>query len=310
MRLAITDGYKMAYSSIIDSNVTTLLIGIILYSFGSGPIQGFATTLVIGICTSLFCAIFITRFIFDWLLMKNKAIKFATKLTEGAFKNINIDFIGKRKYYYIISGTILVAGIISIAVKGFNFGVDFKGGHTYQVKFANEVTTANVRDGLTPVFGVAPEVKTFGSNHEVKITTTYLIDDVRPDADSIIEKKLHDGLNTKFAGNAHEIRSSQKVGPTIANDIKVSAIWAIFFSLVVVFFYILIRFKKWQFSLGAVVSLFHDVVIVLSLFSIFNGILPFSLEVDQAFIAAVLTVMGYSITDTCLSLFRRQWILL
>jgi len=298
MRLAITDGYKMAYSSIIDSNVTTLLIGIILYSFGSGPIQGFATTLVIGICTSLFCAIFITRFIFDWLLIKNKTIKFATKLTEGAFKNINIDFIGKRKYYYIISGTILVAGIISIAVKGFNFGVDFKGGHTYQVKFANEITTANVRDGLTPVFGSAPEVKTFGSNHEVKITTTYLIDDVRPDADSIIEKKLHDGLNTKFAGNAHEIRSSQKVGPTIANDIKVSAIWAIFFSLVVVFFYILIRFKKWQFSLGAVVSLFHDVVIVLSLFSIFNGILPFSLEVDQAFIAAVLTVMGYSITDT------------
>lgn len=298
MRLAITDGYKMAYSSIIDSNVTTLLIGIILYSFGSGPIQGFATTLVIGICTSLFCAIFITRFIFDWLLMKNKAIKFATKLTEGAFKNINIDFIGKRKYYYIISGTILVGGIISIAVKGFNFGVDFKGGHTYQVKFANEITTANVRDGLTPVFGSAPEVKTFGSNKEVKITTTYLIDDVRPDADSIIEKKLHDGLDAKFAGNSHEIRSSQKVGPTIANDIKVSAIWAIFFSLVVVFFYILIRFKKWQFSLGAVVSLFHDVVIVLSLFSIFNGILPFSLEVDQAFIAAVLTVMGYSITDT------------
>ncbi len=297
MRLAIQDGYKMAYSSIIDSNVTTLLIGIILYSFGSGPIQGFATTLVIGILTSLFSAIFITRFIFDWRIAKNKAIKFASKMTEGAFKNINIDFIGARKYYYIISGTILIAGIISIAVKGFNFGVDFKGGHTYQVQFKQAVTTEKVIDVLTPVFGAAPEVKTFGSNNEVKITTTYLIDTNNPTTDSLIEKKLNDGLD-KLTGNGHEIRSSQKVGPTIANDIKISALWAIFFSLVVVFFYILIRFKKWQFSLGAVVSLFHDVVIVLSLFSIFNGILPFSLEVDQAFIAAVLTVMGYSITDT------------
>ncbi len=297
LRLAITDGYKMAYSSIIDSNVTTLLIGIILYSFGSGPIQGFATTLVIGILTSLFSAIFITRFIFEWRLAKNKAIKFASKFSEGAFKNINIDFIGARKYYYIISGTILVLGIISIAVKGFNFGVDFKGGHTYQVQFKQPVTTEKVIDVLTPAFGAAPEVKTFGSNNEVKITTTYLIDVNNPTTDSLIEKKLNDGLD-KLAGNSHEIRSSQKVGPTIANDIKISAVWAIFFSLVVVFFYILIRFKKWQFSLGAVVSLFHDVVIVLSLFSIFNGILPFSLEVDQAFIAAVLTVMGYSITDT------------
>ncbi len=298
VRLAVHDGYKMAFSSIIDSNVTTLLIGIILYSFGSGPIQGFATTLVIGILTSLFSAIFITRFIFEWRLGKNKTIKFATKLTENAFKNINFDFIGKRKWYYVISGLILTAGIISIVIRGFNFGVDFKGGRNYVVRFDKDVTTVQVMDALKPAFGgVRPDVKTFGSNNQVRVTTTFMIENNGQEVDSLVENKLKEGL-AGVSGNTYEIMSSQKVGPTIAKDIKISAIWAILFSLIVVFFYILIRFKKWQFSLGAVVSLFHDVVIVLSLFSILNGVLPFALEVDQAFIAAVLTVMGYSITDT------------
>ncbi len=296
LRLSVSDGYKNAYSSIIDSNVTTLLIGIILMSFGTGPIKGFAVTLVIGILTSLFSAIFITRLIFEWQLNKNKVVKFSTKLTEGAFKKIRIDFIGKRKYYYIVSGIIILAGIISFSIKGFNFGVDFKGGRNYQIRFEKNVTTEEVRKALTKSFGVAPEVKTFGGDNQVKVTTTYLIDETSLDVDNKVLNKLEDGLKT--LQNKASIMSSQKVGPTIADDIKSSAIWSILLSLIVVFFYILIRFKKWQFSLGAVVALFHDVLIVLSFYTILNGVLPFSLEIDQAFIAAILTVMGYSITDT------------
>lgn len=296
LRLAITDGYKNAYSSIIDSNVTTLLIGIILMSFGTGPIKGFAVTLVIGILTSLFSAIFITRLIFEWQLNKNSQVKFSTKLTEGAFKKIRIDFIGKRKFYYLLSGLVILAGVISFSIKGFNFGVDFKGGRTYVVRFENNVTTNEVRETLTKSFGVAPEVKTFGSNDQVKITTTYLIDDAALDADNKVLTKLEEGIQK--LNNKATVMSSQKVGPTIADDIKTSAVWSILLSLVVVFFYILIRFKKWQFGLGAVAALFHDVLVVLSFYTILNGVLPFSLEIDQAFIAAILTVMGYSITDT------------
>lgn len=296
IRAAITDGYKMAYSSIIDSNVTTLLIGIILMSFGTGPIQGFAVTLVIGIITSLFSAIFITRLIFEGMLDKNKVIRFATPWTEGAFKKLHFDFVNKRKYYYLISGIIITAGIISMFIKGFNFGVDFKGGRTYVVRFDNPVETQNVRQALTQSFGIAPEVKTFGGNNQVKLTTTYLIDDNSMDVDNKVLNKLEEGL--KSIGGHGRVMSSQKVGPTIADDIKSSAIGSIFFSLVVVFIYIFIRFKKWQFGLGAVLALFHDVLLVLAVFSILNGVLPFSLEIDQAFIAAILTVMGYSITDT------------
>jgi SecD/SecF fusion protein len=296
LRLAISDGYKNAYSSIIDSNVTTLLIGIILMSFGTGPIKGFAVTLVIGILTSLFSAIFITRLIFEWQLGKNKEIKFSTKLTEGAFKNIKFNFVGNRKYYYIVSSIIILAGIVSFSIKGFNFGVDFKGGRTYVIRFEKDVTTDAVRNSLVKSLGVAPEVKTFGGSNQVKVTTTYLIDDAAVDADNKVVSKLDEGLKT--LNNKSTIMSSQKVGPTIADDIKSSAVWSILLSLVVVFFYILIRFKKWQFSLGAVAALFHDVLIVLSFYTILNGVMPFSLEIDQAFIAAILTVMGYSITDT------------
>lgn len=297
VRLAITDGYKNAYSSIIDSNVTTLLIGIILYTFGSGPIQGFATTLVIGILTSLFSAIFITRLIFEKRLSRNKEIKFATKLTAGIFKNSKIDFLNKRKFYYIISVTIILLGIISMAFKGLNLGVDFKGGRTYVIRFEKDIKSVEVREALAKALAIAPEVKTFGSNNQMKVTTTYLINDNSEDVDAKVEAKIQEGLSG-IQENRAEIMSSQKVGPTIADDIKVSAVFAILFSLVVVFIYILIRFKKWQFSLGAVIALFHDVLLVFSLFSIFNGILPFSFEIDQAFIAAVLTIMGYSITDT------------
>ncbi len=305
IRLAITDGFKHAYSSIIDSNVTTLLLGIILYVFGSGPIQGFATTLIIGICTSLFSAIFITRLIFEWLLNKSKPIPFYISSTKDIFKHINIDWVGKRKVFYTISSIIILAGTISLFTKGFNFGVDFKGGRTYVVQFNGQTPTNEVHDALKNAFGgTAPEVKTFGTDNRLKITTAYLIDDNSQDAENKVLAKLYEGVKDKFPGETFEtfkskqIINSQKVGATIASDIKSSAVYAILFSCLVMFLYIFIRFKKWQYGLGATVALFHDVLVVLSFFTILNGIVPFTLEIDQAFIAAALTIMGYSMTDT------------
>ena len=302
IRLAITDGYNNAYSSIIDANVTTLLTGIILYTFGTGPIKGFATTLVIGILTSLFAAIFITRLVISARLNKDKKVSFATKLTDGAFKNINIDFIGKRKRFYIISSIIISLGIGSLFTKGLNYGVDFIGGRTYVVRFDDTVDNEKLRSELSNVFvdsegiNYAPQVKTFGDDNQVKITTSFMIKNNDINTDLIVEQKLLEGLEK--IGLNYEVMGSQKVGPTIADDIKDAAVSSIFFSLLVIFLYILVRFRKWQFSLGAVVAVFHDVLIVLSVFSILYGILPFSLEIDQAFIAAILTIIGYSLNDT------------
>ena len=302
LKLAITDGYNSAYSSIIDANVTTLLTGIILYTFGTGPIKGFATTLVIGILTSLFAAIFITRLVISARLAKGKTIAFATKMTDGAFKNINIDFIGKRKRFYILSSVILLLGIGSLVTKGLNYGVDFVGGRTYVVRFDNAVDNEALRSSLSDVFvdadglNYTPQVKTFGDDNQVKITTSFMIESNEIETDQIVESKLSEGLATTGVG--YQIMSSQKVGPTIADDIKDAAVWSVFFSLLVIFLYILIRFRKWQFSLGAVSAVFHDVLIVLSIFSILYGFLPFSLEIDQAFIAAILTIIGYSLNDT------------
>jgi len=302
LRLAIADGYNSAYSSIIDANVTTLLTGIILYTFGTGPIKGFATTLIIGILTSLFAAIFITRLVISARLNKGKSISFSTKLTEGAFKNINIDFIGKRKRFYVLSAVIVMLGVGSLVTKGLNYGVDFVGGRTYVVRFDETVDNEALRAALTDVFvdadglNYTPQVKTFGDDNQVKITTSFMIESNEITTDEIVESKLSEGLAT--TGFEYEVMSSQKVGPTIADDIKDAAVWSVFFSLLVIFLYILIRFRKWQFSLGAVVAVFHDVLIVLSIFSIFYGILPFSLEIDQAFIAAILTIIGYSLNDT------------
>ena len=301
LKLAVSDGYKNAYSSIIDANVTTLLTGIILYIFGSGPIKGFATTLVIGILTSLFSAIFLTRLIFQWRLEKKGVASFDNSITRGAFKNTAIDFIGKRKVFYGVSALIILIGIGSLATKKLNYGVDFKGGRTFVVRFDEPVDNDAVRNSLADYFvdesglKMFPEVKTFGDNNQVKITTKYLIDSKELSADAIVSGKLDDGLASI---GAYEVMSSQKVGPTIADDIKVSALWSIMFSLLVIFLYILLRFRKWQFSLGAVAAVFHDVLIVLSIFSLFYGVLPFSLEIDQAFIAALLTIIGYSLNDT------------
>ena len=294
MSLAIADGYNKAYAAIIDANVTTLLTGIILYTFGTGPIKGFATTLIIGIITSLFAAIFLTRLVFESKMASKKSIKFASKLTENWFSNNNFAFLAKRKSAYIFSSILIVLGIASLATRGLNEGVDFKGGRTFVVRFDQEVVTQDVRNSLASPFETAPEVKTFGKSDQVKITTKFMIDEKGSDA--IVDAKLAEGLST--LGMDYEVMSSQLVGPTIADDIKQSALWAVIFSLIVIFMYILVRFRKMSYSLGAVVAVFHDVLIVLSIFSIFYGKLPFSLEIDQAFIAAILTVIGYSLNDT------------
>jgi len=312
IRLAVNDGYKHAYSSIIDSNVTTLLTGIVLYIFGSGPVQGFATTLIIGIISSLFCAIFITRLIFIWMMDKNIKITVWNRFTKNFLTNIHIDFIGVRKKFYVLSLALVVIGIISLATKGLTRGIDFLGGRTYVVRFDKDIKTNEIRSALGKVFeGNEPEVKTFGPNNQVKITTSYKIDDKSYLTDSIVETKLFNGLlpfyTTKITESdfiSHDEKkvlgrlSSQKVEPTIAYSLLRKAFLAVFFSLLIIFVYIAIRFKKWQWGLGGVVSLFHDTFIVIAIFSIFNGILPFSLEIDQHFIAAILTIIGYSIMDS------------
>ncbi len=305
LKLAVSDGYKHAYSAIIDGNVTTLITGIILYIFGHGPIQGFATTLVIGILTSLFSSIFISRIIFTRWLDKNKEIAFFSKFTEHWFLNAKIKFIEYRKYAFVISGIVITAGIISMFTQGFNQGVDFVGGRTYVVKFDKNVNSSEISKSLASQFGDAPEVKTYGKDNQVKIITKFMVGSTEANADSTVEAKLYAGLKpilgekVTYAKFQSDYKlSSQKVGPTIADDIKIAAVWAILFSLIGIFIYIFIRFKNWQFGLGGIVSLAHDVLFVLGLYSILWKVMPFSLEINQGFIAAILTVIGYSINDT------------
>ncbi|MFK5855949.1 MAG: protein translocase subunit SecDF [Bacteroidota bacterium] len=314
LSLAIADGYKNAYSAIIDGNVTTLLTGIVLYIFGTGPVQGFATTLIIGILSSLFTSIFISRMIFTWMLNTNKKISFSSKATANFLANTSFNFIDVRKKAYIFSAFLIVISVGSLVTKGLNFGIDFKGGRTYVIRFDTDIDTEEARKILTAEFGNhAPEVKTFGADSQIKITTKYLIDDDRVEVDSIIQVKLHNGLkgfyteNIKYYDFSSDtegenkllgILSSQKIGPTIAYDIRNKAYMAVFFALIIIFIYIAARFNKWQFGAAGVIALFHDTLITVGLFSLFYGVLPFSMEIDQAFIAAILTIIGYSINDT------------
>jgi len=309
IKLAVRDGYKNAYSAIIDGNVTTIITGIVLYMFGSGPVQGFATTLIIGILTSLFSAIFISRLVFEWALNKNWKITFDNKYTRNFLTNTHINFIGLRKKMYVFSLIVIGAGIVSMVTKGFSWSVDFTGGRTYVVRVDQNVKVNDVRASLQKQFGEAPEVKTFGAENQIRITTKYLIKENNIKIDSLIETKLYDGLKSFYKNSitpyqfsmsdkTNGIMSSQKVGPTIADDIKIAAIIAVIISLIAVFIYVGIRFRSWQWGLGGVTSLFHDTLVVLSFYSIFVGILPFNMDIDQAFIAAILTVIGYSINDT------------
>jgi len=313
VRLAISDGYKNAYSAIIDGNVTTFLTGLVLYIFGSGPVQGFATTLMIGIATTLFTSILISRLVFEALLSKNMSIPLGYKWSINALTKVNFDFVGIRRKAYIISAIIMLPGIISLFVQGLNLGIDFSGGRTYVVRFDQPVNTNDVRAALTAEFGIASEVKTFGPTSQVKIATKYMIDNDDPQVDSLIQGKLFNSTKkffkdpnvtySDFSTSSDEskmigILSSQKVGPTVADDIRNAAFLAVVFALIIIFIYIAIRFKKWQYGLAGVISLAHDTLITIGLYSLLYKIMPFTLEVDQAFIAAILTIIGYSINDT------------
>jgi SecD/SecF fusion protein len=297
MDTAIGNGYKNAFSAIIDSNVTTLIKGFVLLLFGSGLIYGFAVTLVIGILCSLFTSVLFTRLIFEHFTKKGKVIKFSYPWSKNLFRNIRIDFIGNRKIYYAVSGLIIIAGFISLGVKGLNYGVDFKGGRTYIVQFDKTLNAQEIRQSLAAPFGGAPEVKTYGFDNKFQITTSYLVDDNTEESTTKAEAALMSGLS-KFPDANPAVLSYNKVGPTVANDIKYSAVKALAIAICLMFLYILIRFRKWQFALGTMVSLVHTVLVVLSAFTLLEGIMPFAMEIDQAFIAAILTVIGYSINDS------------
>ncbi|HWK58226.1 MAG TPA: protein translocase subunit SecDF [Parapedobacter sp.] len=297
IRQAIADGYKHAMPSILDSQITTFLVGVILFFFGSGPILGFATTLMIGIITSLFTAIFITRIIFDWMLNKGWNIKVSYPWSANTLQNANFAFVQNRKKIYLASALFIVIGFIVIFVKGFSLGVDFQGGRTYTVRYDQAIDLEEVRENLNETFGLTTEVKIYGADNQIRVTTTYHIDDTDDAADAEVLAKLNEGLS-KIDGNSYEILSSQKVGPTIANDIKSRAVYAGIFSVLVIALYILIRFHKWQYSLAAAIPTIHDALVILILFSLLDGIVPFSLDIDQHFVAAILTVIAYSVNDT------------
>ena len=317
VRTAIADGYKGSRSAIIDANVTTLLTAIILFVFGTGPIRGFATTLIIGIASSLFTAIFITRLYFEWRLKRSEEMSFATSITKNWFTNTNFQFMSLRKPAYIFSALMIVVSLGSLMTRGLSLGVDFEGGRTYQVRFDQPVEVAAVADALGAQWvgedgrAYAPAVKTLGSPDQVVITTNYRVDDNGADVEEALQASLYEGVKGFYAApvslenfvspsseEAVGLVASRQVGPTVADDIKDTAVWAVIFSLIAIFLYLLLRFSKWQYSLGAVAATVHDTIIVLGAFSLLDGVLPLSMEVDQAFIAAILTVIGYSLNDT------------
>ncbi len=311
LRLAVSDGYRNAYSAIIDGNLTTIITGIVLFFFGSGPVKGFATTLVVGIITSMVSSIFISRLIFEWRLDRNKNITFSNKFTRNFLSNTHVDFVKIRKYAYIFSIAVCVISLASIFTKGFTYGVDFTGGRTYVIRFDQQVSTNDLRDALFNEFNESIEVKQFGAGSQVKVTTKYMINDNSTAVDSLVDTKLYHALKGFFAkgdisygefistvDNPNGIVSSEKVGPTIANDMKRDAVFAVILSLLAIFLYIAARFRNWYWGTGGLLSIVHDAIVVLGFFSLFSGILPFSLDVDQTFIAAILTVIGYSINDS------------
>lgn len=298
---AVKDGYGKAYSAIIDANITTLLTAIILFAFGSGPIQGFATTLITGIFTSLFSAIIITRLIFFNRLEKKKSISFWTNITKDWFTKMNYQFVAKRKIFYVVSGVIILAGIGSMATRGLDYGIDFEGGSSFTIAFDDQVDDGKLRESMAVAFtedGVKgnPKIQSIGNTGaKYKIATTFLIKDDSVDKDERVIAALESGL-ADFGD--YEKEEVIKVDPTISDDFRRGARNATILSLIVIFLYIFIRFRKWQYGVGALIAMVHDVLIVLSLFSLLYGVLPFSMEINQAFIAAILTVIGYSINDT------------
>ena len=310
IRVAVDEGFKHSYSAIIDGNVTTLITAIVLYIFGSGPIQGFATTLIIGILSSLFTAILVSRMIIEARLKKGKTLEVGNKLTINAFMNTHIDFLSKRKIFYGLSLAMIIVSAISFATLGLKPGIDFTGGRCYVVRFDKDVTTKDVRAAVAQEFGGNPEVKTFGGNDQIRIITNYKIESNDPTVDQLCETKLYNALKgfytkqdlseydfTHLTNDVRGIQSSQKIQPTVARELLRNAIWAVLASLVLIFIYIAIRFKNWQFGMAGVFALFHDTFLTIGVFSLFYKVMPFSMEIDQNFIAAILTVIGYSINN-------------
>lgn len=306
LRLAISDGYKNAFSAIIDANVTTFLTGLILFMFGTGPVKGFATTLMIGIATSFFSAIFLTRLIYEALLNKKVEFTFVTKWSANLFKNVHIKFIENRRTFLYISGAFILASIGSLALQGLPQGIDFTGGRTYVVRFAEPANVPAIQSAISDAFEDSnTEVKTFGGSNQVRIATNYRIFETDASADVAVHNELFQGMQPFLAPGTTQdqfmsdyVMSSQKVGPTVAADIKNRAFMAVFFSLLVIFLYVLIRFRNWPMGLGAIAAIMHDVIFVLGIFSLLGAMMPFDMEINQAFIAAILTVIGYSINDT------------
>ena len=304
---AIQDGFSHAITSVLDANITTFLTGAVLFIFGSGPIKGFATTLMIGIITTIFTAVFITRLLIDRYVAKGKDLSFSTSITKNLLANVNVDFLSKRKVWYAISGILILISLGSMFTRGFDQGIDFVGGRSYQVRFKNPVETQKVASLLKKSLG-SVEVKTFGAANQVRISTKYKYNDESTQTDNEIQEILYKDLQPVMgeqisyeefmSGEGLGVMKSDKTGPSIAEDIKSSAVWAIIGSLIIIFGYILARFRKWQFSMGAVAALTHDVIITLGAFSLLYSVMPFSLEIDQQFIAAILTVIGYSLNDT------------
>lgn len=307
---AIEAGFKNALSAIIDGQVTTFLLGIVLIMFGSGAVQGFAVTLCIGIVTSLFTSIFITRLCLDGMLNKKRNITFSYPFSENFMRNVNIDFIGKRKVFYFIAGAAILICLSGVAFRGMSFGIDFSGGRTYVIRFDQKVNAVDVRASLAKHFDDAPEVKSFGPSNQVKVTTKYKIQEDGDEVKNEIVRKLYDGSASFFAADLSidEFKSTElseygiiqadQVGGTVAHDNLMRSIWAVLGGLLVMFVYIGLRFRSWRFGVGSVAALFHDTVLVIGIFALLWGILPFNLEVDQYFISAVLTVIGYSINST------------
>ena len=304
-------GWKGAMRSIVDANVTHVLTGAVLLIFGTGPIQGFATTLLIGIVTSLFTSIFITRILLDWSINKGNKLTFVTGFSKNFFNNFHFDFLGVKKYTYIFSSLVVVVSIISLSTNGLNQGVDFLGGRTFQVRFEKPVSAELVKEELVKVFEGSAEAKIFGTDNQLKITTKFKVEEAGSEADYAVNKLLYDNLKKHFAadmtyekfvnsydGKKYGILQASKVGPTVADDIKTNSYWAVLGAMAIVFLYLMISFRKWQYSLGAIAAVAHDVIFVLGIYSLLWKYMPFGMEIDQHFIAAILTVIGYSMNDT------------
>ena len=319
LSLAIKDGFSKAYSAIIDGQLTTIITGIVLFVFGTGPVQGFATTLIIGIITSVFCAIFITRLLIEWIVAKWGSISFSHKWSENFLNNTHVDFLSKRKVAYWISCALIVLSVISFFVRGLNLGAEFTGGRAYVVRFDKAVSAEQVRANLEQAFSqiadadassISFEVKQYGNENQMRIVTQYRYDDTSDEATGEVEQIIYDALKSLYSyditfnqfrntqTDANGILTADKIGPSIAKDMTWNAIYSVLFSLIAIGLYITFRFKRWQWATGATLALAFNALLIIGIFSMFYGILPFNLEVNQAFIAAILTIIGYAINDT------------